>query len=73
MLCGVQLVGAGEGYEVVEKQAAAAGRLRKKARVLARRTQPCRIRIPPTDLINPSPALSRVLHSFTVSGAFQMS
>jgi hypothetical protein len=44
MLGGVQRVGAGVGYEVVEKQAAAAGRLRKKARVLARRTQPSRIR-----------------------------
>ena len=44
MLCGVQRVGAGEGYEVVEKQAAAAGLLRKKARVLARHSQTCRIR-----------------------------
>jgi hypothetical protein len=34
MLCGVQRVGAGEGYEVVEKQAAAAGSLRKKAHAL---------------------------------------
>ena len=30
MLGGVQRIGAGVGYEVVEKQAAAAGRLRKK-------------------------------------------
>lgn len=66
MLCGVQRVDAGEGYEIAEKQAAAAGRLRKKAvPLLGARSLAVSV-LPPPNLIDPSPGHSRALHPSTL-------